>query len=441
MELHKIILSLRTKNNYTQERLAEMLGVSTAAVSKWECANAYPDITLLPKIAEIFGVSVDYLLGYDLTAKKSISETITQANELRKVQKYDEADHLLKQTLARYPGNAQLTFELARHRLMSARYYGKTKRAELLSEAARDFQYTAEHDENKARRDWSLQYLTTICLIKQDFDQASEYNRMLLPTKGIHPLVMAAEIQMNRCADEKALKGLNDALMNCIFEIAMLIPWFSDYYMENGDYDAVIAENLRAAKANQEYASQRVKGYEADAKALKDKIQQLKTTQMGLKTNKEYQDFSIQIDLVSHDLEATENNQLAAMDDLPSAQARIDDAQAKYDAEKGGVDAFCAEIDERIAAVKAELAEAQKERAEKAKAVDDPKFMLYYERLRMKRWPVVVALTHDGVCDGCHLVQPPSVGQLADANAKNGEAGKPQSIVACTMCGRILYRA
>ena len=202
-----------------------------------------------------------------------------------------------------------------------------------------------------------------------------------------------------------------------------------------------VSVDLQAAKANQEYANQRVKGYEADAKALKDKIQQLKTTQMGLKTNKEYQDFSIQIDLVSHDLEATENNAIAAMDDLPSAQARIDEAQAKYEAEKGGVDKFCAEIDERIAAATAELAEAQKERAEKVKAVDDPKFMLYYERLRMKRWPVGVPLTTDGVCDGCHLVQPPSVGQLADANAKNGEAGKPQSIVACTMCGRILYRA
>ena len=67
--------------------------------------------------------------------------------------------------------------------------------------------------------------------------------------------------------------------------------------------------------------------------------------------------------------------------------------------------------------------------------------MLYYERLRTKRWPVVVSLTHDGVCDGCHLVQPPSVGQMADANARNGEFGKPQRIVACTMCGRILYRA
>lgn len=202
-----------------------------------------------------------------------------------------------------------------------------------------------------------------------------------------------------------------------------------------------VSADLEAAHASEASAQSRVRGYEEDAKALKDKIQSLKTTQLGLKTNKEYQDFSVQIDLVTHDLEAAENNQIAAMDALPGAQARIAEAQAKFDAAKGGVDEFCAEIDERLAAVKAELAEAQKERAEKAKAVTDPKFLLYYERLRMRRWPVVVELTHDGVCDGCHLVQPPSVGQLADANAKNGEQGKPQSIVACTMCGRILYRS
>ena len=201
-----------------------------------------------------------------------------------------------------------------------------------------------------------------------------------------------------------------------------------------------VSADLQAAKAGLDYANSRVKGYEDDAKALKEKIQQLKQTQMGLKTNKEYQQYSVQIDLVQHDLETTENNQLAAMDEIPAAEKRVADAQAKYDAAAGGVKTFCDEIDERIASVQAELAEATKERAEKAKAVNDPKFMLYYERLRTKRWPVVVPLTHEGVCDGCHLVQPPSVAQLADANAKNGELGKPQSIVACTMCGRILYR-
>ena len=201
-----------------------------------------------------------------------------------------------------------------------------------------------------------------------------------------------------------------------------------------------VSADLKAAKEGQEYANQRVRNYEADAQALKDKIQQLRTTQAGLKSNREYQQYSTQIDLVSHDLETTENNQIAAMDELPSAQSRIDEAQARYDAEKGGVDAFCAEIDERIAMVESELAERRAERVEKAKAVSDPKFMLYYERLRTKRWPVVAPLTHAGVCDGCHLVQPPSVGQLADANARNGAEGRPQSIVACTMCGRILCR-
>ena len=193
-----------------------------------------------------------------------------------------------------------------------------------------------------------------------------------------------------------------------------------------------VSADLQAAKANQEYANQRVKNYEEDAKSLKERIQQLRTTQAGLKTNKEYQQYSVQIDLVNHDLDAAENNQLAAMDSLPSAEARVNEAQAKFDAEKSGIDVLCAEIDERIAMVKAELEEQQALRAEKAKLVTDPRFMLYYERLRTKRWPVVVPLSREGVCDGCHLVQPPSVSQMVDHNA---------GLVACTMCGRVLYRA
>lgn len=201
-----------------------------------------------------------------------------------------------------------------------------------------------------------------------------------------------------------------------------------------------VSADLQAAKANQEYANQRIRSHEEDAKALKEKIEGIKQSQVTASTNKEYQQLSIQLDLIQHDLEAAENNQIAAMDDMPSADARIADAQAKYDAEKGGVDAFCAEIDERIAAVQAELDEAKKEREAKARSIPDPAFLLYYTRLSTKRWPVVVPLTHDGVCDGCHLVQPPNVGQMADAYSKMQGVGFKPAQIQCTMCGRLLYR-
>jgi len=56
------ISDLRKEKGLTQEELAERLGVSPQAVSKWENDNSCPDIMLLPKIAQLFGVTIDSLL-------------------------------------------------------------------------------------------------------------------------------------------------------------------------------------------------------------------------------------------------------------------------------------------------------------------------------------------------------------------------------------------
>ena len=68
MEIGNRIKQLRYKASMTQEQLAEKLGLSAQAVSKWENAVAMPDITLLPEIAEIFGISIDEL--FDLTTEQ-----------------------------------------------------------------------------------------------------------------------------------------------------------------------------------------------------------------------------------------------------------------------------------------------------------------------------------------------------------------------------------
>ena len=64
MKLNAQIAFLRKEKGITQEELATALEVTNQAVSKWENGQCCPDIELLPKIAEYFGVSVDRLLGY-----------------------------------------------------------------------------------------------------------------------------------------------------------------------------------------------------------------------------------------------------------------------------------------------------------------------------------------------------------------------------------------
>ena len=56
------IIEERKKNGWTQEDLAQKLGVSRQSVSKWESAGAIPDLKKIIQLADLFGVSTDYLL-------------------------------------------------------------------------------------------------------------------------------------------------------------------------------------------------------------------------------------------------------------------------------------------------------------------------------------------------------------------------------------------
>ena len=71
MDLGKKIRQLRFKAGLTQERLAEKLGIGAQSVSKWENGVTMPDITALPLLAEIFGVTIDDL--FDLTTEQRLN--------------------------------------------------------------------------------------------------------------------------------------------------------------------------------------------------------------------------------------------------------------------------------------------------------------------------------------------------------------------------------
>ena len=73
MKLHEKIIVYRKKCGLSQETLAEKIGVSRQAVSKWETGDALPEITKLKALADCFGVTVDFLLDENTDEYKSQS--------------------------------------------------------------------------------------------------------------------------------------------------------------------------------------------------------------------------------------------------------------------------------------------------------------------------------------------------------------------------------
>lgn len=88
----------------TQEQLAAALGISPQSISKWECGDGYPDITMLPVIANHFGITVDALIGNDELGREEDLRNFWDEEEALR----DEPEkrlELCRRYYRKYPGN------------------------------------------------------------------------------------------------------------------------------------------------------------------------------------------------------------------------------------------------------------------------------------------------------------------------------------------------
>lgn len=115
MSIGATIKKLRRDKNITQEQLAEMLGISTNAVSQWECDKTAPDISHLPVLANIFEVSADVLLEIDIAKSKKQSEVkefTTKYAELHSQGKTEERLNLCRAMQKKYPNDETVLFSI-----------------------------------------------------------------------------------------------------------------------------------------------------------------------------------------------------------------------------------------------------------------------------------------------------------------------------------------
>ena len=106
------IKDLRKKADMTQDRLADYLGVSAQAVSKWECGIATPDLSLIAPLCRVLGVTADELLGIEAEDGEEIRSMI---DELQYIGRTPETIRKIARTAAeKYPRNERLSLAIAK---------------------------------------------------------------------------------------------------------------------------------------------------------------------------------------------------------------------------------------------------------------------------------------------------------------------------------------
>ena len=114
IKIGAIIKKLRAENNITQETLANAIGVTPQAISRWESEGGYPDIELLPALADFFSVSTDELLGYKLSEREQELANIKKEMErLAEVGSIEERVAYARNAFAHYPNDYEIRDNLA----------------------------------------------------------------------------------------------------------------------------------------------------------------------------------------------------------------------------------------------------------------------------------------------------------------------------------------
>ena len=114
MYLSANLKKYRIMKELTQEDVAEYLGITAQSVSKWERGESYPDITLLPALANIFETSVDLLLGMDTIRADETRRNIHKTSmEYQQSGDYALSEKTYREALLIYPNDPGMILGLA----------------------------------------------------------------------------------------------------------------------------------------------------------------------------------------------------------------------------------------------------------------------------------------------------------------------------------------
>lgn len=222
LTIGSVIKQLRTAHHATQETLAAALDVSAQAVSRWESGYCYPDIELLPAIADFFAVSIDELLGYRPDEREAnLIALRREADRIAETGSVDEQINHARRALVSYPFDTELKLHLA-----TALYF---RWEETQDESAADECETLCLSVLETCRDAELRCdaVSTLTVLYRDQKQPDRalalINATLSPLKCCRELLLAQGIGDGKTAlhIQNTINRLTDALGNAIHALVL----------------------------------------------------------------------------------------------------------------------------------------------------------------------------------------------------------------------------
>lgn len=238
MNIGSVIKKYRKEAGYTQEEMANRLGVTTPAVNKWENGNSKPDIELLSPIARLLHISLDTLLSFqEKLTDFEIGEFIQKMDKMFSKEGYVKTYQWAVNTIKKYPNCNLLIWQIA-VMLDSRRIIGECDNPDKYDEQINAWYEIALNDEEEKIQHHAADSLFGFYLRKKDYAMAEKYLRYFSDYDPVKKVKMG-QLYMQQGKTEDAYEKLEDVV-------------FSTYTTLNLTFGTMITQALE--EKNHEYA-------------------------------------------------------------------------------------------------------------------------------------------------------------------------------------------
>lgn len=240
MKINEVIRKRRKELNMTQEKIADILGVSAPAVNKWENGISYPDIILLAPLARLLEIDVNELLGFhENLSKEDVGHIVAEVSRIREENGFDAAFAKAEKAIRNYSNCIALIANLTLVMNMWLHQERETDTAPYSKKLYEWMVLVADSGDE----DFAESALIVLCneeIAKKDFDRAQMWLDRLQTRKMLDKRITQAKLYIEKGESENAYAIYETKIYENVNQLCGSLSLLSELKCRERDYDAAL---------------------------------------------------------------------------------------------------------------------------------------------------------------------------------------------------------